>query len=74
MIRKINNDAQFEHRWYDDVVKIQSVLRENNYAADLKDCAELWQDYSDDVCAGWMGLPEEEEAIWRILQNRVEGN
>ena len=71
MIRKIK-DFNFTHRWIEDVKRIQSVLLVNGYEADLKDCADLWEEYSDDMCAGWIGLPEDDEDLWMTIENRIE--
>lgn len=70
-IVKINQEKYFEHRWIDDVRRIQKVLLDNNYSSDLKDCADLWNCYSDDMCAGWMGLPEDDEELFSILEYRL---
>ena len=71
MIQKIENDSYFEHRWIDDVKRIQKVLLDNDYTSTLKDCANLWDNYSEDMCAGWMCLPEDDEELFSILEYRI---
>ena len=70
-IVKINDDSTYTHRWLDDVKRIQQVLKDNGYSSLLEDCGKLWDDYSDDHCAGWMGLPEDDEYLWYILKDLI---
>lgn len=28
---------------------------------------EVWSRYSDDVSAGWLFLPEEDDVLWKII-------
>jgi hypothetical protein len=66
------NEENFEHRWIYDVQRIQKVARDNGYEADLDACAYLWDEYSDDYAAGWMGLPENDDDLWEIVINKAE--
>ena len=74
-IVKINKnevaDSNYTHRWIDDVKRIQQVLLDNGYSSLLEDCERLWDNYSDDMCAGWMGLPEDDEELFNILEYRI---
>ncbi len=71
MIRKINDDTTFTHRWIDDVKRIQKVLLDNGYSSLLEDCANLWEAYSDDYCAGWMRLEKDDKDLFNILESRL---
>ena len=72
MIQKIENDKGFTHRWIGDVKRIQQVLLDNNYSSLLKDCAELWENYSDSMCAGWVSLPDYDYELFRILECYID--
>lgn len=72
MIQKIENDNTFQHRWIEDVKRIQRVLLDNNYTSTLKDCANLWDDYSDSMCAGWMNLPKDDYELFSILEYKIK--
>lgn len=67
MIQKIEN---FEHRWIEDVKRIQQVLLDNGYTSTLKDCADLWEDYSDSYCAGWLNMDSyNDEELFSVLES-----
>lgn len=70
-IVKINDDSTYTHRWIGDVKRIQDVLLKNGYSSLLKDCGDLWEDYSDSYVAGWLNLPENDEDLWSILENKL---
>lgn len=70
-IIKINDNSNYTHRWIDDVKRIQEVLLNNGYSSLLKDCGDLWEAYSDSYAAGWLGLPEDDEELWNILENLI---
>ena len=72
MIQKIENDKGFTHRHIHDVKRIQQVLLDNNYSSTLKDCAELWENYSDSMCAGWMGLPDDDDELFGTLECYID--
>ena len=67
-IIKINDSNSYTHRWLGDVERIQRVLLDNGYNSLLEDCGKLWDDHSDDYCAGWLGLPEDDEELWDELK------
>jgi hypothetical protein len=64
-------DSTYTHRWIEDVKRIQQVLLDNGYSSLLEDCGRLWDNYSDDMCAGWMGLLEDDEELFNILKYRI---
>lgn len=68
MIQNIEDDKGFTHRWVDDVKRIQQVLLDNNYSSLLKDCAELWENYSDLMCVGWVSLPDYDDELFETLE------
>lgn len=71
MIRKrdlYNNDKTFEHRFLEDVERIQKVLDDNGYDSNLSDCADLWEQYSDESAAGWLSLPDDDTELFRIIE------
>jgi hypothetical protein len=70
-IVKINDDSSYNHRWIGDVKRIQQVLKNNGYSSLLKDCGDLWDEYSETWCAGWLGLPETDEELWEILESKL---
>lgn len=69
-ITRINNNKSYTHRHIGDVERIQRVLLDNGYSSLLEDCGNLWDNYSDDYCAGWLNLPEDDDDLWDILKYR----
>jgi len=72
MIRKIFSETNFDHRHLQDVLRLQRVMLENGYEADLLSAAQIWEDYSDDMCAGWIFLPDDDDELWQEIEWRVE--
>lgn len=70
MIRK--SDSHFTHRHLDNVKRIQKVLMIYGYEANLEDCADIWDEYSESYAAGWMGLPESDSELWECIESEVE--
>ena len=66
MIKKIENDKDFTHRHIHDVKRIQQVLLDNNYSSLLKDCAELWENYSD-----FENSEESQAKLVSLINNRM---
>lgn len=68
MIRKrFGFDRGFKHRHKDDVLRIQQVLFDNGFEADLESCATLWEKYSDSLAAGWIFLSEYDDELFNLI-------
>jgi len=59
-----------EHR--DDCIRIQSVLLDHGLYSTLEQCCELWELASEDMCAGWLVLPQESEIIYEEIKKYIE--
>ena len=42
--------------FHDDCVRIQKIAKEAGYGISLKEACVIWESYSEDYCAGWVGL------------------
>lgn len=71
LIWKIGDPEDYQHRHKDDVERLQRVLLANGYYSELQSCADIWQNYSDDYEAGWMGMPNDDDELWGIVEWRV---
>lgn len=68
IIREIDvNNAEFP----EDVERIKRILLERGYRATCKQCEELWEAYSDSMCAGWMYLDEDDEDVFNNIRSRI---
>lgn len=52
----------------EDQQKIQVALNEFGVSKTLEECRELWERYSEDLFAGWLDLPDDNESIFKILE------
>jgi len=53
---------------------IQKIIKKNcNADLPLRDCNEMWNDHSEDYCAGWLIVNDDPECIDEIinLYNRI---
>lgn len=50
-----------------DVRRIVSVMKKYNIEITPNEAYELWDMYSDDLCAGWIGLPDNDNKIFNII-------
>ena len=56
----------------EDCNRIQGVLLDHGFYATLEQCAELWELASEDMCAGWLSLPEKNEDIYTEVFKFIE--
>jgi len=64
-------DNKFNYDHIGDVIRLERVAEENGYEADLETCAYLWDEYSDRLCAGWLGLPEDDNDLWTEVERQA---
>ncbi len=50
-----------------DIERIKKILIKKGYNANMTNSEELWDKYSDSMCAGWMNLPEEDEEVFDCI-------
>lgn len=68
-----NNESDtFEHRHMSDVQRIYEVMTSGGVETDLQTCAYIWDSYSDDYAAGWLGLPEEDTDLFNTIMSKAE--
>jgi hypothetical protein len=58
-------------RFQADCERIQSVLARHEVILRLEDCERLWEAHSREVCAGWLFLPDRDETLWAVLEDRM---
>ncbi|MGM3411552.1 AbrB/MazE/SpoVT family DNA-binding domain-containing protein [Ralstonia holmesii] len=51
----------------DDVDRMLLCLQEAGFEASDDDTVRAWSEYSDDNCAGWLALPEDDAPLREIL-------
>lgn len=63
------------NKWGIDFVKdgerIKKICLSYGYAADIADCMEIWEECSEEWDAGWLILPDEDEKIWKRIEDKI---
>lgn len=62
----------FTHRHLPDVQRIYQVMTAGGVDTDLETCALLWDEYSEDYAAGWLGLPEYDEDLFDTVMCKAK--
>lgn len=70
--KTMKENSNFRHRHHSDVERLRRVILENGYEVNLTSAASIWGNYSEDLAAGWMGLPEDDSELWSIIKNKVK--
>ena len=66
----INNHV--EYRYPEDVERIVKILAERGYRATNHQANQVWDMYSESMCAGWMILPENDEEVFDCIRLYIE--
>jgi hypothetical protein len=63
------SDYESLGQYEDDCKKIAQIARERGLDIDELEAYRIWDEYSDNVAAGWLILPEDEE-IFEVVARR----
>lgn len=66
------NTTNFTNHELEDSAHIVGVFAKRGYYISLRDAWEAWSDFSDDMCAGWISLPDNDDVIFNQLFNQFE--
>lgn len=55
-----------------DVLRIQQAFADAGYDISELEAHALWREYSEDVCAGWLFLPDNDADIVACLRGKFE--
>lgn len=53
----------------EDIDRIIKVCKKEQIYLTHKQAERIWQNHSEGYCAGWLFLPENDEAILRVVKN-----
>ena len=67
-------DADFEgfHNAH-DVRRIVEVALKHGVILSPHEAYKAWSDHSDDLCAGWLFLPDDDNELWGELPSWARG-
>lgn len=55
-----------------DVDRIVSVLSNKGFGASRPEAVWLWEQFSESMCAGWLGLPEDDDELFASISEFFE--
>lgn len=67
-MKEIEIVTEHGQRYIDDIKRIKNILIEKGYNANLTNSEMLWDKYSNSMEAGWMTLPEKDEAVFDCIR------
>jgi len=63
-----------KHRHQKDVDFIYKTMNGAGYKLTEEECVGAWQAYSDDMCAGWMGVYFDPDGVIKTVLNYLKYN
>ena len=60
-----------EFEYPSDVERICNVLTKYGYITNPQEANDMWEEWSSMNAAGWMGLPERDNELIRILESMM---
>jgi hypothetical protein len=70
-VARLEDDPDHTPRYPEDVQRIQMVALSHGVVLSARDAEAAWDSYSDDMAAGWMGLPEDDDDLWSYVRTRI---
>lgn len=68
-MKEIKIVTEHGQRYIEDIKRIKNILIEKGYNATLTNSESLWDKYSDSMEAGWISLPDEDEAVFSCIKS-----
>lgn len=56
----------------DDCERIQTIARIHKIYITIGQASAIWESYSESFCAGWLFLPDSDDAILEVIKKEVE--
>ena len=53
--------------WAEDVRRIVKIMKKRDIEVTPSEAEEIWDLYSDDLCAQWIGLSDDDDEIFNII-------
>jgi len=64
--------SEYGRRHQDDAERIKDILISKGFInAGLNDAIHLWGEYSDSYCAGWLGLPDDDDDVYDCIKSYI---
>lgn len=61
------HEKRFANLFCDDVTRMERCLQPLGKQVSAADIIKAWSTYSDDLCASWLGVPEDDAVLLEIL-------
>lgn len=72
MYKLIEKEPEKAFRHLKDVERIITVLKQHEITVSLAEAERIWNHYSDDYSAGWLGLPEKDDKLFDELEEYID--
>ena len=59
-------------KYQEDCKRIVGVAFNAGFIITVREAESIWDDYSEMLAAGWLGLPDDDNELWQIIQSGVE--
>lgn len=59
-------------RYPEDVERIGRILFFEGYWSTPEECQQLWEMYSESVCAGWLILPDDDAKVFDAVRPYID--
>jgi hypothetical protein len=72
MSKYVFTKSQQSCRFPQDVEHIMEIFKAKGHEISFIDAELAWEDFSDDMCAGWMMMYEDDDHVFEIVASRCE--
>lgn len=55
-----------------DLIRIQNLCLKNNIIITKEQALKLWDKHSEDYCACWLMLDDNDETLWGIIEELID--
>jgi hypothetical protein len=65
MLKKLKVKEQYNHHfeYTNDIDRIVKIFADKGYEISHTDAVRAWEQFSENMCAGWMSLGDDEEVF-----------
>ena len=72
MIKKIISDYNIEDiEEEQEAIRLKHILLKNGYTSSIQDCWNVWADVSEDYCANWLCMSDDDDEVWEKVRYKV---
>jgi len=73
MVHKLDLNEADHYQHSDDIRRIMQIALARGVVLSAHEAAGAWQENSDNMCAGWLCLPANDDSVWLELPAWARG-